>query len=59
VSGRRSGAILSPSLDLNATRVSTDMQAEHGQSLDLQRDPLAGWAQMTQRRIDQTITGPL
>ena len=37
------------------TRVSTDMQVEHGQSLDLQRDQLAGWAQMTQRRIDQTI----
>ena len=37
------------------TRVSTDMQAEHGQSLDLQRDQLAGWAQMTQRRIDETI----
>jgi putative DNA-invertase from lambdoid prophage Rac len=37
------------------TRVSTDMQAEHGQSLELQRDQLAGWAQMTQRRIDQTI----
>ena len=37
------------------TRVSTDMQAEHGQSLDLQRDQLAGWAQMTQRQIDETI----
>jgi DNA invertase Pin-like site-specific DNA recombinase len=37
------------------TRVSTDMQAEHGQSLELQRDQLAGWAQMTQRRIDETI----
>jgi putative DNA-invertase from lambdoid prophage Rac len=37
------------------TRVSTDMQAEHGQSLELQRDQLAGWAQMTQRRIDVTI----
>jgi DNA invertase Pin-like site-specific DNA recombinase len=37
------------------TRVSTDMQAEHGQSLELQRDQLAGWAQMTQRRIDTLI----
>ncbi len=37
------------------TRVSTEMQAENGQSLDLQRDQLAGWAQMTQRRIDETI----
>jgi putative DNA-invertase from lambdoid prophage Rac len=37
------------------TRVSTDQQSEHGQSLDVQRDQLAGWAQMTQRRIDQTI----
>jgi putative DNA-invertase from lambdoid prophage Rac len=37
------------------TRVSTDMQSEHGQSLDVQREQLAGWAQMTQRRIDQTI----
>jgi DNA invertase Pin-like site-specific DNA recombinase len=37
------------------TRVSTDMQAEHGQSLELQRDQLAGWAQMTQRRVDHLI----
>jgi Resolvase, N terminal domain len=37
------------------TRVSTDMQVEHGQSLELQRDQLTGWAQMTQRRIDTLI----
>ena len=37
------------------TRVSTDMQAEHGQWLELQRDQLDGWAKMTQRRIDHLI----
>jgi putative DNA-invertase from lambdoid prophage Rac len=37
------------------TRVSTDMQAERGQSLELQQDQLAGWAQMTQRRIDEMV----
>ena len=37
------------------TRVSTDMQAERGQSLELQQDQLAGWAQMTQRRVDEMV----
>lgn len=56
---RRAAAAASPGpskgITYGYTRVSTDMQAEHGQSLDLRRDQLAGWAQMTQRRIDTLI----
>jgi DNA invertase Pin-like site-specific DNA recombinase len=37
------------------TRVSTDMQVENGQSLDVQQNTLAGWAQMMGRTLDQVV----
>jgi DNA invertase Pin-like site-specific DNA recombinase len=37
------------------TRVSTDMQAEAGQSLDVQQHQLEGWAQMMGRTITDVV----
>jgi putative DNA-invertase from lambdoid prophage Rac len=37
-------------------RVSTDEQAEHGQSLRVQTEQLHGWAMQHQRTIDEVIT---
>jgi len=37
------------------TRVSTDTQAEHGQSLEVQRHQLEGWALMRDCRFDQVL----
>jgi putative DNA-invertase from lambdoid prophage Rac len=39
-------------------RVSTDEQAESGQSLDVQRRQLEGWAQMCGRNIDHFVIEP-
>jgi putative DNA-invertase from lambdoid prophage Rac len=47
-----------PSRTFGYVRVSSDMQVEQGQSLDVQRQQLEGWAQMCGRLLDQIVVEP-
>jgi putative DNA-invertase from lambdoid prophage Rac len=47
-----------PGRTFGYVRVSSDMQAEQGQSLDVQQRQLEGWAQMCGRQLDQIVIEP-